>query len=148
MRDGIEYEFTTVFDGDLDHFVTVSKDRTGLFTDQRFQITEETGHKLSDWLSSAPELVVPVQTSTSATAEAPAGVSAGPVELSVQKQFALALADLDPGQIIAFLISRGQIRDDQSITDVSPEYAREALARIDEFRKAVVDFDFLDMTPA
>jgi len=46
MRDGIEYEFTTVFDGDLDHFVTVSKDRTSLFIDQRFQITQETGKQL------------------------------------------------------------------------------------------------------
>jgi hypothetical protein len=55
MRDGIEYEFTTVFDGDLEHFVTVSKDRTGLFVDQRFQITEETGRKLLDWLKSARE---------------------------------------------------------------------------------------------
>jgi AAA domain len=46
MRDGIEFEFSTVFDGDLDHHVSVSKDRTGLFLDQRFQVTEETGRKL------------------------------------------------------------------------------------------------------
>jgi hypothetical protein len=127
MRDGIEFEFTTVFDGDLEHFVTVSKDRTGLFLDQRFQVTEETGRKLLDWLGSAPdkEPVIPV-----------------PVP-SVQKQFADALADIDQKQLIMFLMDRKQLRDDQQITDVSAEYARTALSRIGEFRKAVEDFDFL-----
>jgi len=66
-----------------------------------------------------------------------------PPQLSVQEQFAAALADLDPEQLIMFLSDRGQIRDDQEITDVSSEYARMALSRIDEFRKAVEDFDFL-----
>lgn len=42
MRDGVEYEFTTVFDVDLAHNAATSKDRTGLFTDRIFQITEET----------------------------------------------------------------------------------------------------------
>jgi hypothetical protein len=71
-----------------------------------------------------------------------------PARVSVQQQFADALADLDPGQIIAFLIDRKQIRDDQWITDVPAEYARQALSRIEEFRKAVAEFDFLDMKPA
>ena len=119
MRDGIEYEFTTVFDGDLDHFVTVSKDRTGLFVDQRFQITEDTGHKLLEWLASAPEA------------------------LSVQEQFAKALAEIDPKQVLAFLIDRKQIVDDQRITDVSVEYAQEALRRIAEFKKTILEFDFI-----
>ena len=130
MRDGIEYEFTTVFDGDLDHFVTVSKDRTGLFVDQRFQITEDTGHKLLKWLESAPETVA-----SPAPATEPS--------LSIQEQFANALADIDPKQVIAFLIDRKQIQDDQQITDVSAEYAREALHRIEEFKKAILAFDFI-----
>jgi hypothetical protein len=130
MRDGTEYEFTTVFDGDLDHFVTVSKDRTGLFIDQRFRVTEETGSKLLAWLESAPEIPAPVG-------------SVQPAELSVQEQFVAALADIDPKQLIMFLLDRGQIRDDQEITDVSAEYARQALSRIAEFRKVVNDFDFL-----
>ena len=130
MRDGIEYEFTTVFDGDMDHFVTVCKDRTGLFIDQRFQVTEETGRKLLDWLGSAPEIVVPA-------------TSTGPTQSSVQVQFAAALADIDPAQVIAFLIDRGQITDDQQMTDVSAEYAKAALNRIEEFKKTVSDFDFL-----
>jgi hypothetical protein len=125
MRDGIEYEFAVVFDGDLDHFVTVSKDRTGLFVDRRFQIAEETGRQLLDWLNSVPE------------------TAAQPAERTVQEQFAEALADIDPKQLILFLLDRKQIADDQEITDVSAEYARSALSRIAEFRKAVEEFDFL-----
>src|SRR5262249_48212717 len=68
-----------------------------------------------------------------------------PPLVSIQEQFANALADLDPGQIIAFLIDRKQIADDQWITDVTADYAREALHRIDEFRKTVIDFDFISM---
>jgi hypothetical protein len=51
MRDGIEYEFTTVFDIDLSHQAATSKDRTGLFTDKVFQVTEETGQQIAGWLT-------------------------------------------------------------------------------------------------
>ena len=54
MRDGIEFEFTSVFDVDLSHHAATSKDRTGLFTDKIFQITEETGEQLVRWLETAP----------------------------------------------------------------------------------------------
>ena len=59
MRDGIEYEFTTVFDVQADHTCNVSKDRTGLFVDyapelsRTFQITEETGQQIANWLAGA-----------------------------------------------------------------------------------------------
>lgn len=56
MRDGIEYEFTTVFDIALDHNAQVSKDRSSLFTDKIFQITEDTGKQIKTWLSEAKEL--------------------------------------------------------------------------------------------
>lgn len=62
MRDGVEYEFTTIFDIDLTHYAATSKDRTGLFTDRIFQITEETGAQMTKWLESAPaaaEIVTP-----------------------------------------------------------------------------------------
>ena len=57
MRDGIEYEFTTVLDVDMSHQASASKDRTGMFTDKIFQVTEDTGKMISQWLStaSAPE---------------------------------------------------------------------------------------------
>jgi len=55
MRDGIEYEFTTVFDVALDHRVSVSKDRSGLFVDKIFQVTEDTGKLLEQWRNSGAE---------------------------------------------------------------------------------------------
>lgn len=50
MRDGVEYEFTTVFDLDIAHQAQVSKDRTKLFGEMIFQITESTGLQLRSWL--------------------------------------------------------------------------------------------------
>ena len=56
MRDGIEYEFTVVFDVMINHHAAVSKDRTGMFvSEDNFLITEETGRKIAAWLASAKE---------------------------------------------------------------------------------------------
>lgn len=55
MRDGVEYEFTTVFDVDMAHQTKTSKDRTGLFGDSIFQITEDTGKQLLAWLDKGEE---------------------------------------------------------------------------------------------
>jgi len=59
MRDGIEYEFSIVFDVQkdknkaIDHKASVSKDRTNLFVNEDlFLITEETGRQIADWLAS------------------------------------------------------------------------------------------------
>lgn len=50
QRDGIDYEFTLVFDIDIKHFAISSKDRTGLFISKpEFVITEKTGKKILDW---------------------------------------------------------------------------------------------------
>jgi nucleoside-triphosphatase THEP1 len=66
MRDGIEYEFTTVLDVDMSHQASASKDRTGMFTDKIFQVTEDTGKMISQWLStaSAPEPEAPKPAAT------------------------------------------------------------------------------------
>lgn len=53
QREGMEYEFMTVFDVDMNHVASVSKDRTSLFDGKRFKITSETGKELADWLASA-----------------------------------------------------------------------------------------------
>ena len=50
-RDGMEYEFTTVFDLDSNHQAVASKDRTQIFRDKIFVITEETGSQLRQWLN-------------------------------------------------------------------------------------------------
>lgn len=51
QRDGIEYEFTIVFDVAMNHECQASKDRTGLFVDKVFQINEETGEQIKTWLT-------------------------------------------------------------------------------------------------
>ncbi len=53
QRDGMEYEFTTVFDLSIKHQASVSKDRTGLFDGQIFVPDEKTGEAFIEWLGSA-----------------------------------------------------------------------------------------------
>jgi hypothetical protein len=116
MRPEIEYEFSTVFDGAIDHFVTTSKDRTGLFVDQRFQITEGTGRQLLDWLNTAaPSEPTP----------------------TVQQQLAEALADMDPDDVREFLISR-KVSD--GILTIPDEYAERSLRRLPELKAAINKF--------
>ena len=50
QREGMDYEFGTVFDLTADHSATVSKDRTGIFDGTIFTITQETGKILKNWL--------------------------------------------------------------------------------------------------
>ena len=56
QRDGMDYEFTIVFDLSMEHSVTVSKDRTGLFDRQVFEITPYTGKMLRQWLDSGADV--------------------------------------------------------------------------------------------
>jgi len=55
QRDGMEYEFTIVFDLAQDHSVVVSKDRTGLFDGRIFVPGIETGREMLAWLNEKPE---------------------------------------------------------------------------------------------
>jgi hypothetical protein len=51
-RDGMDYEFTLVFDIDIKHQAKASKDRTGLFMDGLpFVIKPETGKRINEWCS-------------------------------------------------------------------------------------------------
>ena len=53
MREDFEYEFTSVFNIDRDgHFAISSKDRTGIFSDDPFVITPNTGEQFDEWLNS------------------------------------------------------------------------------------------------
>ncbi len=57
QRDGVEYEFTIILDLDIKHFVTCSKDRTGLFMDKpEFQITKGVGRKIKEWCEQGIDL--------------------------------------------------------------------------------------------
>lgn len=50
QRDGVDYEFTLVFDLDLSHTASASKDRTNLFMCKpAFVITEDTGREILNW---------------------------------------------------------------------------------------------------
>jgi len=56
-REGLDYEFTLVFELDSKHKVNTSKDRTGLFMDRPgFIITETTGSIINDWCHSGTDL--------------------------------------------------------------------------------------------
>jgi len=52
-KDGMDYEFTTVFDLDINHNATCSKDRTGLFGVAPIKISEATGQTILDWCNNA-----------------------------------------------------------------------------------------------
>lgn len=56
QREGIEYEFTTVFDLSAEHIATTSKDRTGIFDGQYFKPDASIGNKLLSWLNCANKL--------------------------------------------------------------------------------------------
>ena len=54
QRDGIDYDFTLVFDIDQKHHCKASKDRTGLFMDNpeysHFMIDKKTGERIKTWI--------------------------------------------------------------------------------------------------
>lgn len=60
QRDGIDYEFTTVFDVAKDHTCSTSKDRTSIFDGDIFFLDEEVGKKLGDWLNNGEAEPAPV----------------------------------------------------------------------------------------
>jgi len=97
MRDGIIYEFTTVFDIDSAHQASASKDRTGLFTDNIAQITEDHGKKLLDWLHGAAA-ALPVATPVE-SADPAQSVRAAIAKVGKDK--ALAVASEAAGCVIA-----------------------------------------------
>jgi len=56
-REGMDYEFTLVFELDLKHQATATKDRTGLFMDKpSFLITPETGLTIANWCNAGKSL--------------------------------------------------------------------------------------------
>jgi len=56
QRDGVDYEFTIVFDVDIRHHVSCSKDRTGVFINKtEFIISEETGRLIKSWCNQGEE---------------------------------------------------------------------------------------------
>lgn len=57
QRDGLEYEFTLVFDLDMKNHATASKDRTGLFFGKpELKLSAETGEIINNWCDSGAEI--------------------------------------------------------------------------------------------
>ncbi len=52
QREGMDYEFGVVFDLGQNHMAAVSKDRTSLFDGKTFQLSEQIGETLKQWLES------------------------------------------------------------------------------------------------
>jgi GTPase SAR1 family protein len=102
MRDGMEYEVTTSFDVALDHKASVSKDRSGLFVDKIFQITEETGAQLEAWRLSGSESLLTTQLTAAIGAHEP--------------------------KANAFLVTLGWLKDGQTFRDLSVTNAEKVLA--------------------
>ena len=59
QREGMEYEFTSVFDIDAQHNATVSKDRTSIFDGTIFRPSIETGKTIREWLESGVDVPQP-----------------------------------------------------------------------------------------
>jgi AAA domain len=50
QRDSLEYEFQVVFNVDMEHLATVTKDNSGLFEGKQAALSPEHGKKLIQWL--------------------------------------------------------------------------------------------------
>lgn len=58
QREGTDYEFGIIFDVEINHYATATKDRTGLFAKRHpFIIDSETGRELKEWAASGAERV-------------------------------------------------------------------------------------------
>lgn len=94
QRDGLEYEFTTVFDVAMDHNAQASKDRTGLFDGHVFQISEKTGHLFTDWLNGGEVAPVPPahQEVEAPKIQKPVSVpsASGPSQPQIKRLFAIS----------------------------------------------------------
>jgi len=59
QRDGVDYEFTLVFDVNINHQATAAKDRTGLYSDKSaFVISSKTGEEIKAWCESGSSLEI------------------------------------------------------------------------------------------
>ncbi len=85
QRDGIEYEFTVVFDLSIDHVATVNKDRTRLFDGQYFVPTPDVGKTLKQWLDAGEPAPAPQPVPVTAPQQAPQpAASSQPVQPAPQ----------------------------------------------------------------
>lgn len=95
QREGMEFEFTTVFDLAMDHNAASSKDRTSLFDGQFFKPTAETGKKIKAWFMAGkpiPKAAPPLEPAQPAS---PAPGPAPEPEPEAQAEAMVSQAQLD-----------------------------------------------------
>ncbi len=81
QRDGMEFEFTTVFDMAMDHNAGISKDRTSLFDGKIFKPSKKTGETLLAWLKEGKPLPAPaMEPKAEPEQKQPAAAPAPPAE--------------------------------------------------------------------
>lgn len=100
QRDGMEYEFTLVFDVSVDgHIATASKDRTRLWESRNEVITESHGRELKAWLESGKDVQEVIQ---------PPAATSAPPPVTV-RDFDEEIAEItDPAEIRPWLIYTAQ----------------------------------------
>lgn len=114
QREGMEYEFTTVFDLAMDHSAKASKDRTDMFDKRIFKPTPETGQEFMRWLGNVPK---PAQ-------QAPAKAVATP-QNSVGKAEVIPLTNNapvvevveNPGDVLAVKLPKGSVLEGLTIPE-------------------------------
>jgi len=105
FRDGIEYEFTTVFEINQSHIASVNKDRTGLFDGINTMLSPKEGKELYEWLQTGvpavqpPRPAVQPQTVTAVTKEESAPAAE---ENSAQADFIQYISDTVTGKPVNF----------------------------------------------
>lgn len=57
-KDGMDYEFTTVFDLDINHNAICTKDRTSMFGQTPMKLTEATGKAILQWCECSSEPMI------------------------------------------------------------------------------------------
>jgi hypothetical protein len=94
QRDGMEYEFTTVFDLAMDHNAIASKDRTSLFDGEIFKPSAETGKKIMAWLSKGAKPIAKPAPAEQPKADPCAEPQVGGLTPEQTKQIAIGQAKL------------------------------------------------------
>jgi len=150
FRDEGEYEFTIVFDIAHDHTAQVSKDRTGIFTDRIFQVTEDIGRQVGAWLegatTAAPEAVKPTKLGTPEAGNSRIGESHAPAvpeagnpegdESPDRKKFEDLVAPVRE-QALAWMTKEGWLAPGADISAMDVTHIRKALKRPAAFLRAV-----------
>lgn len=77
QREGMDYEFTTVFDIDLNHNAQCTKDRTSMFDGKIFPLNEAIGKQFLAWLDQGEEGPEVVKDETPNEAKDPEFISPG-----------------------------------------------------------------------